>query len=197
MERLHQLPITTNQVILIGSFIPLCWLGMMAVHELGHVVAATLSGGSITQIVLHPFEVSRTDVSPNPMPLFVIWTGPVVGVTLPLATWVTMKWLKSPGDYLVRFFAGFCLVANGAYLGVGSFEGIGDAGDLLRNGAAIWQLWLFGALTVPGGFLLWHRLGVCFGLGEAKGEVESWAAYLSLALFCLIFSVTYFISPRS
>ncbi len=27
------------QVLLIGTFLPLCWLAMMAVHELGHVLA--------------------------------------------------------------------------------------------------------------------------------------------------------------
>ena len=32
------------QLILIGSLLPLCWLGMMAVHELGHVLHAWFSG---------------------------------------------------------------------------------------------------------------------------------------------------------
>ena len=38
---------------------------MMALHELGHVVGAVPTGGSIECVVLHPMSFSRTDVSPN------------------------------------------------------------------------------------------------------------------------------------
>ena len=34
--------------------------------------------------LLHPFTISRTDVSPNPHPLVVAWGGPLVGVGLPI-----------------------------------------------------------------------------------------------------------------
>ena len=62
--------------------------------------------------------------------------------------------------YLLQFFAGFCLIANGAYIGIGSFGKIGDAGDkLLRHGSPIWSLWLFGAVCFPFGLvpLEWPR----------------------------------------
>ena len=59
---------------------------------------------------------------------------------------------------LVQFFAGSCLVANGAYIGAGSFRRIGDAGDLLRQGSPIWSLWLFGIITIPLGLYLWNGL---------------------------------------
>ncbi len=51
MKRVHQ-------SVLIGSFLPLCWLGMMAVHELGHVVGAWLTGGRVAKVVLHPLTIS-------------------------------------------------------------------------------------------------------------------------------------------
>ena len=167
----------------------------MAIHELGHVVAANLTGGTVTNIIVHPLAISRTDVSPNLNPLAVVWSGPVLGVLLPLLFWVAAWRLKIPGDYLARFFAGFCLIANGAYIGLGSVERIGDAGDMLKNGSPMWTLWLFGILTVPIGFLMWHRLGPKFGLGESKGAVDQWAVYLSVALLTTILLATSLLSP--
>lgn len=187
----------TNQFILIATFIPFCWLAFMAVHELGHVVAANLTGGTVTKIVVHPLAISRTDVSPNLNPLAVVWTGPVLGVLLPLLFWGAVCSFQIPGDYLARFFAEFCLIGNGAYIGVGSFEQIGDAGDMLKNGSPIWTLWLFGIVSVAIGFLMWHRLGSKFGLGESKGDVDPWAAYLSVALLTFILLATVLLSPMA
>jgi hypothetical protein len=177
MKRLHQ-------VILIGTFMPLCWLAMQAVHELGHVVGAIATGGRVERVVLHPLTISRTDVSPNPFPLLVVWAGPVVGVFLPLGLLLAAKWAKFKSAYLIQFFAGFCLIANGAYIGVGSFGRIGDAGDMLRHGSPIGCLWLFGVATFPFGLYLWNGLGRHFGLGAA-GKVERSAAYASCALLLL------------
>lgn len=56
------------QAILIVSAFGLSWLAMMAVHELGHVLHAVASGGTVVGVVLNPLEISRTDVSPNPHP---------------------------------------------------------------------------------------------------------------------------------
>ena len=83
---------------------------------------------------------------------------------------------------VLRFFAGFCLLANGAYIGVGSFYRIADAGDLLRHGAAHWQLWLFGLAACPIGLALWHRLGPHFGLGSSRGQVDIRTSYVCLVL---------------
>ena len=185
-----------NQVILIASFIPFCWLAFMATHELGHVIAGLSTGGTITKVVVHPLAISRTDVSPNPNPLITVWAGPIIGVLLPLSAWTAFWKFKIPGDYLARFFAGFCMIANGAYIGIGSFENIGDAGDMMKHGSPIWLLWLFGTITVPFGFLIWHRLGSKFGLGESKGRVDEWAAYVSLGLFTALFLATFLTSPR-
>jgi hypothetical protein len=175
-----------HQAILIGSILPLSWFAMMAVHETGHVLGAWLSGGTIARVVLHPLTISRTDLSANPHPLFVVWTGPLFGIAAPLIVWLVMQARRMPGWYLLRFFAGFCLIANGAYLGIGSFDRVGDAGDLLRHRAAEWQLWLFGLICVPAGFFLWHRLGPHFGLGESQGQVSIPAAYGCLGVLIVM-----------
>ena len=97
-----------------------------------------------------------------------------------------------PGAFVLRFFAGFCLVANGIYIGVGSFDRIGDCGDLLRHSAPIWHLWVFGALAAPAGLWLWHRQGPHFGLGVAKGQVHRGVAQGTLVA-CLALLILGFI----
>jgi len=190
MKRLHQ-------TVLIVSFIPLCWFAMMGVHEAGHVLAGWLTGGEVQKVVLHPLAISRTDVEPNPQPLIVVWSGPVLGITLPVLLWVVFNFAKIRGEYLPRFFAGFCLIANGAYIGVGSFDRIGDAGEMLKQASPIWTLWLFGLLTIPLGFWLWRRQGIYFGLGESQGKVEINAAYVSLLSLIFSLILLFSLSPRS
>jgi hypothetical protein len=157
------------QCLLILATLLGSWLGMQAVHESGHVLGAWLTGGQVSRVVLHPLTISRTDLADNPSPLLVVWAGPVVGVVAPLLLWVIAAALRMPGAFVLRFFAGFCLLANGLYIGIGSFERIGDCGEMVRHGSALWQLWLFGAITAPAGLWLWHGQGRHFGLGpEAR-----------------------------
>ena len=184
MKRLHQ-------GILIVSTVLGSWLGMQAVHEFGHVLGAWLTGGVVAKVVLNPLTISRTDLAHNPRPLIVVWAGPVVGILLPLVAWAIAAGLRMPGAFLLRFFAGFCLIANGAYIAGGSFDRIGDCGEMLRHGAELWQLWLFGVVCVPVGLWLWHRQGTHFGLGSAEGQVRQDVAYASL-LVCVLLLVTGF-----
>src|SRR6202035_355657 len=134
-----------HQAVLVLSVVLASWLGMQAVHEFGHTCGAWLTGGRVARVVLHPFTISRTDLAQNPSPLAVVWAGPAIGTLLPLAAWLVAAIARMPGAFVLRFFAGFCLLANGLYIGVGSFSGVGDCGEMLRHGAAIWQLWFFSA----------------------------------------------------
>jgi len=183
--------------VLLAGFLPLCWLGMQAVHELGHVLGGVLSGGTITRVVLHPLTISRTDVDPNPMPLFEIWAGPTIGVIAPLLSWILVRKMKLAWVFLLRFFAGFCLVANGAYLGCGSFYSIGDAGELLRHGCPTWELWLFGGVTIPVGFSLWHGEGARFGLGRTPQPISSRTIVGCYCLLILTIGAEFLWSPSS
>ena len=177
------------QFLLIASFIALSWLSFMVVHEFGHVATAWLSGGSVSRVVLHPIQISWTAFAQNPHPQLVAWGGPVLGSLLPLGFLAAARTLRSPGLYLFRFFAGFCLVANGLYLLVDAFERGGDGGTLLRHGASQWQLCAFAALAAPIGFWLWHGLGRHFGFGAAHGSVSRGAAITSACLLAFVVAI--------
>src|SRR5262249_48725415 len=103
MRRLHQ-------IILILSTILGSWLSMQAVHELGHVLGARATGGRVDRVVLHPLTISRTDLADNPNPLAVVWAGPFGGVVIPLLLWAFAAAVRLPGAFVLRFFAGFCLL---------------------------------------------------------------------------------------
>ena len=147
-----------HQIVFFLSFSGLCWLGMMAVHELGYVIGALSTGGRIQRVVLHPAAISRTDFHANPAPIFVVWAGPILGGLLPV---IGLLCFRRPSFFrsLAMFFAGFCLIANGAYIGVGGIEGIGDAGEMRRHGTPVELMLFFGISATVCGFWFWHRLG--------------------------------------
>ena len=147
------------------------WFGMLVTHEAGHVIHAWISGCRVAHIELPLLGFSRTDVDENAHPLFVAWGGPLWGCLLPLAILLIARAARFRYWRILLFFAGFCLLANGAYLSFGSLYRAGDAGDLMRRGAPQWTLFLFGAMTMPTGLFLWHRLGPRFGIGTAQ---EQW-----------------------
>jgi hypothetical protein len=175
------------QSVLVVSTVAFSALAMMVIHELGHVLNGWLSGGTVSRVYLHPFDFSRTELSHNPHPLFVAWGGAVWGCIIPLLLLALARFARWSFWYLAAFFAGFCLVANGAYLGGGSVIVAADAKDLLASGAARWQLILFGLPCVSLGLWLWHGLGVYFGLGAARGQVDRRAAFgVATALLVLV-----------
>jgi len=131
----------------------------MTIHEMGHVVGSLFTGGTVKRIVLHPLTISRTDVSPNPNPLVVVWLGPTLGSVLPLLAWCMIPKRLTVERNMAQFIAGFCLIANGAYIGIGSIDKVGDCGEMLKHGSPAWTLLLFGALAVMVGVFVWHRLG--------------------------------------
>ena len=72
----------------------------------------------------------------------------------------------------LRFFAGFCLIANGAYLSAGSFGRVGDAGALLDLGTPLGLMIGGGLGCVVIGLTLWHRLGPQFGWGTGPSQPQ-------------------------
>lgn len=155
----------------------------MAAHELGHGAGAIITGGSVERVVLHPLAISRTDVSPNPHPGVVVWLGPATGCVLPLAGFAVAPRRLTVVRNVAQFFAGFCLIENGAYISVGSVDLVGDCGEMLRTGTPSWAMVAFGAVTIPLGLYLWHRLGSLrqFLLGPSSiGPTDAYVVFGTL-----------------
>jgi hypothetical protein len=161
-----------SQLLLIGSTIAFSWLGMMVVHEAGHVAHLRLSGGTVEKVVLHPLAISRTQPGENPHPHFVAWGGVIWGSLIPLATLGLVSRLARPYVYLARFFAGFCLTANGAYLLGDALVRGGDARELIQYGTPPWVLIACGLATLAAGLMLWNGLGSRFGVGRGAERVD-------------------------
>lgn len=175
-----------SRLLLIVSTIAFSWLGMMVVHEAGHALHLALSGGTIEKVVLHPLAISRTDPGANPHPLFVASGGVVWGSLIPLGILGLAFRLARPHAYLARFFAGFCLTANGAYLLGDAFVRGGDARELIHYGTPPWALIVCGLAGLAAGLTLWNGLGPRFGLGRGADRVDPRVALgMTLAVACL------------
>lgn len=87
---------------------------------------------------------------------------------------------------LAMFFAGFCLIANGAYLSIGVFDRVGDCGEMLRTGSPAWLLMAFGVVTVPLGFLVWHRLGSLNNFLADPARIAARTTYAVLGLLVVL-----------
>ena len=246
------------RILFVISTLSLSWLGMMAVHELGHIAVALLTGGKVVRVVLHPAAISRTDVSPNPSPLLVAWGGPLVGCLIPVVLLMLLaiarksvhaqscnqaeqvyeqrlcssidadegqsratvspensmsvyETLMKPRNYsashrrwsgrvtvfadLLQFFAGFCCIANGAYLGIGVFDRIGDAGEILKAGSPPSMLIAFGLIAFFAGLTIWHRLGSPLAILHNRTVYDSWLVNGLVATLILVIVVECLLSP--
>ncbi len=185
-----------RQPLLIGTFLPACWLAMMVVHELGHVLAGWATGGTVERVVLGPLALSRTEMRDNPHPLYEIWGGPLLGALLPWALVLGWHLACLPAAHQPRFFAGFCLVANGAYLVAGACSGDGDAGDLIGLGTPVWVLVVVGLPMLLAGLRSWHGLGPAFGMGNGGERIAAGQVVGSAALLTLIILLELMLMPR-
>lgn len=160
------------QSLLISSTLAFSWLAMQVVHEAGHVLHLLATGGSIEQLTLHPLELSHTLPSANPCPFVTAVGGPLWGVLFPLLLWWIVARLIPARSYLAAFFAGFCLVVNGAYLAGDAIVQGGDGLQFVQYGIPPWTLVTVGVFLVAAGLYVWHGLGAHFGLGKRAQRVN-------------------------
>jgi hypothetical protein len=135
--------------------VPVFWYGMMAAHELGHVVSTVVNGGTIDAVNLVPWAISQTMRHGSSAPIVDIWAGALVGSVLPVFLWVTTLRLAHI-RLCLGLFAGFCCLANGIYFGLGWLDEAGDTGELLALDFPVWPMVVFGVLAIAAGLAIWH-----------------------------------------
>lgn len=146
------------------------WYGMMLVHELGHVVAAWGTGSRVAEVRVPFFGLSQTEIAEYRRAAVVVAMGPIIGVVVPLLVWLVARLSRAGVGPLARFFAGFCLVANGGYMASGMILPVGDAADLAALGVPGWAMGVPGLVAAGAGLAAWNGLGRAFGFGG--GEVR-------------------------
>lgn len=163
------------------------WYAMMIVHESGHILAALATASKIDRVHLPWLGFSQTEISNYHHPTLVVAAGPTLGVILPVLIWATCPRLSwAP---LLRFFAGFCLVANGGYIASAMLHAAGDADDLVALGTPRWILGVTGCLSVAVGLQLWNGLGPSFGLaasGVPAGSIRRASIACALVLVAVL-----------
>jgi hypothetical protein len=174
-----------RQIVLVVSIGWISWLTMMLVHESGHVLGALCTGGTVRRVVWQPAIISRTDVLPNPHPLVEVWAGPLFGSLFPLAVAAIAFAARLPVSYLFWIVAGFCLIANGAYIGIGVIQPVGDANEMLEHGMASWPMAVFGLITLIVGLWIWHRVSPRLGFGAKPAPIAASHAYVTLIIAVL------------
>jgi hypothetical protein len=168
------------QIIFMTALLWLSWLLMTLIHEAGHVIGALCTGGTIRRVIWHPAVLSRTDVHPNPHPVAEVWAGPLIGVMAPLLLAGLAQMFRLRIAFIGWFIAGFCLIANGAYIGIGAIHPIGDAQELVRFGMPRWSLATFGIAAGLSGLWIWHLISPRLGFGNHPREIERRDAYWTL-----------------
>ena len=154
----HPNPYSLHRLLLGIAIAYVSWLAFMAVHELGHILHAVISGGRVILVSVPLRGFSQTIVHPDPHELFVVWGGPLWGVLIPLMICGVFSVARRRVPDLWRFFTGLCLIANGAYVGLGwRFGGGGDGKDMPRLGTPRLVMIGFGVICVTVGLLFWHR----------------------------------------
>ena len=163
---------TGRQFTIWIAVVAVSWYGMMAVHEAGHCIGALVTGAVIDTVEIPVAGFSRTDFSGGSWPLLVVWAGPLLGAVMPVALLTLLRVVGARGRHALQFFVGFCLVANGTYIGLGAFAAAGDCGRMLAYGSPIWLLVAFGLVSFAAGLYTWHKMGPLRGWFAHAPEAE-------------------------
>lgn len=129
------------------------WCVMTTTHEAGHIVAGLAGGATLVAYDLRPWSLPFSLFTPDPHPLMTMWAGPMTGVLAPtgIAALIRRPW--------TWFIAGFCAVANGAYLATGwlTADSWLDTTKLLEHGAWPASIVAYCALTIGWGYPVLRR----------------------------------------
>ena len=141
-----------------GLLLLASWVVMTTTHEVGHILAGWLSGGTLQQYELRPWRLPYSLFSPDPHPIVTVWAGPILGVLLPVSVAMLVR------HHTVWFIANFCLIANGSYLAAAWLSGdrLLDTQRLLDAGAPPWSVALYIVVTCGIGYLRFRSSCVAF-----------------------------------
>ena len=133
--------VVVRTVFFIGTIL-LSWCVMIETHEVGHIVGGWLSGASLRDWQLWPWELPYSFFDPDPHPLITLWAGPVLGSIVPLAIAMVFH------NEWIWLIANFCVLANGLYLALawGAGGSSLDTQRLLAAGA--WPISIVGFCLV-------------------------------------------------
>jgi len=142
----------TKRIATFGLLLAASWVVMILTHESGHLVGGFISGATLTDFDLAPWRMPYSLHAPDPYPLVTLWSGPLLGVTVPLAVAgiLRRRW--------AWFIADFCLVANGGYLAIAWISGdrLLDTARLLSAGAHPASIAIYCVTTIGLGYA-WFR----------------------------------------
>ena len=131
---------------------------MTTTHECGHIIGGLLGGATLVEADLLPWHLPHSLYQPDPIPLLTLWSGPIVGVIVPIicALLFRRNW--------IWFVANFCLLANGSYIATAWISGdrFLDTPRLLAAGAWPLSILFYCAVTIGFGYFGFRRN--CIGL---------------------------------
>jgi hypothetical protein len=129
------------------------WCVTTFTHEAGHLVGGWIGGGTFRTANLLPWTLPYSIFDPDPHPLITLWSGPILGVLVPLgfAFIIQRNWMW--------FIADFAMLANGAYIATAWWSGEShlDTPKLLEHGAHPLTIGLYCALTIGFGYIRFRR----------------------------------------
>ena len=117
----------------------------MLVHECGHMLSAILGGASIIDVELRPWKLSHTLIADSDHQIMDAWMGPIFGAVFPALLFLMLKQTRL--KTILGFFAGFCLVGNGVYIGIGWLGPYGDAEVMVQLGVPVAIMITFGLVA--------------------------------------------------
>ena len=129
------------------------WTVMTFTHEMGHILAGIVCGGTLQSADLLPWHLPYSLFEPDPHLLVTLWAGPMVGVLGPVVIAFALKreWMW--------FIAHFCVLANGVYIATAWYSGDRylDTPMLIENGASPVVIAAYCLLTIGFGYVGFRR----------------------------------------
>ncbi|MCA9240175.1 MAG: M50 family metallopeptidase [Planctomycetales bacterium] len=131
------------------------WVSMLLTHEIGHVVAAVVTGEKITYVNIYPGQMPTTLVAGSPSAA-ILWAGVLSG-------WLTPSLIALGLSQVQRFrtllwcWVGFCWAAGGLYLALGGIETLTDTSQLVRIGTPLWLLIAVGSGATIAGYATFRK----------------------------------------